>query len=161
MFYPVYHSFSYNFQILSKSISISFQYWSCLKLINFLSTSITWCFLAFHIDSKMIIPPPINNQNEKQSLHSNFFLTLGKDIVTGEEVILPEKGLYQNILVTGTIGTGKTSSALYPFTKQLMSYGLGMLILDVKGNYHQKVQEFAKEYHREIKVIELGRQRNL
>lgn len=78
---------------------------------------------------------------------------------------MPEKSLYQNILITGTIGTGKTSSAMYPFTKQLISYSynnsqqkLGMLILDVKGNYYQKVLEFAKEFHRlqDIIVIELG-----
>lgn len=78
---------------------------------------------------------------------------------------MPEKSLYQNILITGTIGTGKTSSAMYPFTKQLMSYchqnsdkKLGMLILDVKGNYYQKVLEFAKELNRlqDIIVIELG-----
>ena len=73
--------------------------------------------------------------------------------------------MYQNILITGTIGTGKTSSAMYPFTKQLISYSnqnseqkLGMLILDVKGNYYQKVIEFAKECHREedLIIIELG-----
>ena len=54
---------------------------------------------------------------------------------------------------------------MYPFTKQLIAYScknleqkLGMLILDVKGNYYQKVLEFAKEYHREndVVVIELG-----
>lgn len=35
---------------------------------------------------------------------------------------------------------------------------LGMLILDVKGNYYQKVLEFAQEFHRtqDIIVIELG-----
>ena len=80
-------------------------------------------------------------------------------------IYLPEKSLYQNILITGTIGTGKTSSAMYPFTKQLIRYAylnleqkLGMLILDVKGNYYQKVLEFAKECHRldDIIVIELG-----
>ena len=111
--------------------------------------------------SKLIFPPPTNNHTKNSLPQSNIFLTLGKDTKTNEEVIIPEKGLYQNILVTGTIGTGKTSSALYPFTKQLMAYGLGMLILDVKGNFHQKVKEFAKEYHREVKVIELKRQRNL
>ena len=39
------------------------------------------------------------------------------------QIVLPRtKGLYQNILITGTIGTGKTSSAMYPFTKQLIEY---------------------------------------
>lgn len=78
---------------------------------------------------------------------------------------MPEKSLYQNILITGTIGTGKTSSAMYPFTKQLIAYccersreKLGMLILDVKGNYYKKVLEFAKQYDRteDVIVIELG-----
>ena len=32
-------------------------------------------------------------------------------------IYLCEKSLYQNILITGTIGTGKTSSAMYPLTR--------------------------------------------
>ena len=42
---------------------------------------------------------------------------------------------------------------MYPFTKQLIQYNhknpnnkIGMLILDVKGNYHIQVQKFVKEY---------------
>lgn len=68
-------------------------------------------------------------------------------------------------MITGTIGTGKTSSAMYPFTKQLIEYScadvknkIGMLILDVKGNYYKKVCEFAKNCSREndLIVIRLG-----
>lgn len=73
---------------------------------------------------------------------------------------IPEKSLYQNILVTGTIGTGKTSSAMYPFTEQLIEYKsneteekLGMLILDVKGNYYSKVNELCSKYKREDDLI--------
>ena len=87
-------------------------------------------------------------------------LLVGQNEKTKEFIYLPEKSLYQNIFITGTIGTGKTSSAMYPFTKQLIAYEcnsenkkLGMLILDVKGNYHQKVLEFAKEFNREDDVI--------
>ena len=80
-------------------------------------------------------------------------------------IIIPEASLYQNILITGTIGTGKTSCAIYPFTKQLLQYQcyntdlkLGMLILDVKGNYYKKVTEYAKKFGREddLLVIELN-----
>ncbi len=80
-------------------------------------------------------------------------------------IYLPEKSLFQNILITGTIGTGKTSSAMYPFTKQLIGYcsknsdsKIGMLVLDVKGNYYRKVLEFAKNCGREndLIVISLG-----
>ena len=87
-------------------------------------------------------------------------LLIGENKKTKESIYLPEKSLYQNIFITGTIGTGKTSSAMYPFTKQLISYScqnpdkkLGMLILDVKGNYYPKVLEFAKQSSREKDVI--------
>lgn len=75
---------------------------------------------------------------------------------------LSEKGLYQNILITGTIGTGKTSSAMYPFTKQLIAFKssnssekLGMLILDVKGNYFNQVISFAAETCRLKDIISI------
>lgn len=81
-------------------------------------------------------------------------------------IILSEASLYQNILITGTIGSGKTSSAMYPFTRELIKYKysdpdkkLGMLILDVKGNYYSQVQKYASYYRREddLVVIELRR----
>ena len=87
-------------------------------------------------------------------------LFIGNNSETNLPVFIFQKSLYQNILITGTIGTGKTSSAMYPFTKQLMKINqsdekekIGMLILDVKGNYHLKVLEFARELHREDDVI--------
>ena len=70
-------------------------------------------------------------------------------------IFLNSKSLFQNILITGTIGTGKTSSAMYPFSKQLIEYQsdnknnkLGMLILDVKGNYYKKIIDFCKSCNR-------------
>ena len=54
---------------------------------------------------------------------------------------------------------------MYPFTKQLINYScnnpnnkLGFLILDVKGNYYNKVLEFANLYNRlnDVIVIELN-----
>ena len=90
---------------------------------------------------------------------------IGKNIKNNEEIFIPEKGLYQNILITGTIGSGKTSSAMYPITRQLIQYEslnnknkIGMLILDVKGNYYKKVNEFAEKFNRkdDLIIIELG-----
>lgn len=92
--------------------------------------------------------------------NNSLSLLVGKSELTDNNIYLSEKSLYQNILITGTIGSGKTSSAIYPFTKQLIAYmhnneakKLGMLILDVKGNYSSKVLEFAKLYNRENDVI--------
>ncbi len=100
-----------------------------------------------------------NNRKEVPT----FSLLIGKDD-DNNDVFVSEKGLYQNFLITGTIGSGKTTSALYPFTKQLINYcantenKLSFLVLDVKGNYFSKVLEFAKESNRlnDVIVIELG-----
>lgn len=91
-------------------------------------------------------------------------LTLDK-VFRPSWVIVEEKGMYQNFLITGTIGTGKTASAMYPFTKQAMFYKAydpdlkpGMLVLDVKGNFYKQVVSFAEEAGRldDIIIIELG-----
>lgn len=86
--------------------------------------------------------------------HSELNLIIGKD-KNANKIILEENGLYQNILITGTIGTGKTSSAMYPFTEQLLKFKanfpkekLGMLVLDVKGNYHSQVKKYCEKYNR-------------
>ena len=68
-------------------------------------------------------------------------------------------------MITGTIGSGKTSSAMYPFTRQFLEYNskhlnnkIAMLILDVKGNYHKQVKKYAGQYNlfKDLIVIELN-----
>lgn len=102
----------------------------------------------------------LNESNEKKELK----IFVGKN-QENNLIYVPEKSLYQNILITGTIGSGKTSSCMYPITKQLISYQsqnsnekIGMLILDVKGNYYKKVEEYCERFNRkeDLKVIELG-----
>ena len=82
----------------------------------------------------------------------------------GENIVL-ENGLFQNFLITGSIGSGKTTSAMYPFCKQLISYKsdiekekIAILILDVKGNFHNQVKIFANNFNRkdDLIIIELG-----
>ena len=54
---------------------------------------------------------------------------------------------------------------MYPFTRQLLEFNslnpnnkIGMLILDVKGNYYKQVKEYAKKYNLDddLIVLELG-----
>ena len=52
---------------------------------------------------------------------------------------------------------------MYPFTKQFLKYNfknknkkIGMLILDVKGNYFNHVKKLAKKYSLENDIIEIG-----
>ena len=132
----------------------------------FISNSI-FSFFINHFNAHIENNSINKNSNiikSKTSLDKNSLqLLIGKD-KNNNPVIVPEKGLYQNMIITGTIGSGKTSSAMYPFTKQLIYYQnndpdkkIGMLILDVKGNYHFQVTEFCKQFNRldDLIVIEL------
>ena len=107
-----------------------------------------------------------NLQNDN-NLSSELTLLIGKD-EKDNLLYIKEKGLYQNILITGTIGSGKTSSAMYPFTKQLLEYKadnkkekLGLLILDVKGNYHKQVQNYCNLFNRKNDLIVLSLDGNI
>ncbi len=107
----------------------------------------------------IFLSPKKYKPNSKLSSNS-LNIVLGNSYNTNLPVTIPEKGLYQNILITGAIGSGKTSSAMYPITKQLINYQaqnldekLGMLILDVKGNYYSQVLKFAKDCGRENDII--------
>ena len=108
-----------------------------------------------------------NFQNKKNSSpnKNSLNLLIGQDLENNSNIIIPESGLYQNFLITGTIGSGKTSSAMYPFTRQLLKYNslnqnskIGMLILDVKGNYYNQVEKYAKKYNlsSDLIIIELN-----
>lgn len=58
------------------------------------------------------------------------------------------------------MAVGKTSSAMYPFTEQLIKYNfysnsekLALLVLDVKGNYYKEVLNYAEKYNRKNDII--------
>lgn len=129
----------------------------CFFFCTIISNSI---FLKLFHKYKKVKIPKINVIN-----NSELNLYIGKDTSNNEDIFIPEKGLFQNILVTGTIGSGKTSSFMYPVTRQLIEYEssnkskkLGLLILDVKGNYYSQVKNYAKACNREddLIIIELG-----
>ena len=97
--------------------------------------------------------------------NKGFSLLIGKDF-SGNKVYLPETGLYQNFLVTGTIGSGKTSSAIYPFVNQFLKYNslnkkIGMLILDVKGNFYKYVCDCSKKYNLQDDIIVISLKNNV
>ena len=90
-------------------------------------------------------------------------LLIGYDADSKRNIYIPESGLFQNFLITGTIGTGKTSSAMYPFTEQILKYNsinnnnkFGILVLDVKGNYFKHIKQIAYKYHLSKDIIEIG-----
>lgn len=139
--------------------------WEYIKktyIITYLFSSI----VIYKIINNLLIKI-LKNTNQKNIVieKQNFKelkLLIGYDEILNQNIFIPEKGLYQNFLITGTIGTGKTSSAMYPFTRQLIEYNynnaqskIGMLILDVKGNYYNQVKKYAKKFNLEKDLIVL------
>lgn len=162
--------FCFNQIFVSKNIIIDFAinpFNICKKypsLWNFIKTSyilisIFSAFIFSNFIYSLIFISKISNKKtiKNKNLNYNYLdlnLLIGRD-TSNTPMFLTEKGLYQNILITGTIGSGKTSSAMYPFTEQLIKFKadnnfekVGLLILDVKGNYHNQVKKYCEKYNR-------------
>ncbi len=88
------------------------------------------------------------------------------------EMIFTEKDLFTNIMITGAIGSGKTSSAIYPMLSQLFEIyntedadtdiddpwlKLGGLIMDVKGDFYEtliyKMYQTGRDIFHDLIVI--------
>ena len=142
--------------------------WNIIKISSIVFYIFSVFILFFYISKKIFCKKIKNDKKNKISIFPHeLSLLIGLD-KNNNFVEIPKKSLYQNILITGTIGTGKTSSAMYPFTKQLMEYKsnntnekLGMLILDVKGNYYLQVKKYANIYQRQNDLIVLDLSGNI
>ncbi len=171
IFFPIYLSNDLIFPYAIHPFNICTTYpifWNNIKILFIIvyifSSIIISNLIYIKIYKKTKKLSIINNHIKLDLSISNFNLYIGYD-EKNNDIYIPEKSLYQNILITGTIGTGKTSSAMYPFTRQLIEHNhfnttekIGMLILDVKGNYYREVYKYAKIYNRldDIIVIELN-----
>ncbi|HKW35196.1 MAG TPA: TraM recognition domain-containing protein [Candidatus Acidoferrum sp.] len=76
---------------------------------------------------------------------------------------IPERGLFTGIAVFGAVGSGKTSACLYPYAEQILAYQagslekrIGGLVLEVKGDFCQKVHDILKRYGRERDYVEIS-----
>lgn len=140
--------------------------WIIIKRTYVIISFISYSLLIFKVlikNKAQIYKLKISNsrKNENLKTNNNGILNLIVGIDENNNIVnIEENGLYQNILITGTIGSGKTSSAMYPFTKQLIEYmadstneKIAMLILDVKGNYSKEVFKYANESDRFQDVI--------
>jgi hypothetical protein len=76
---------------------------------------------------------------------------------------IPERGLFAGTMIIGAVGSGKTSCCMYPFADQLLGYKaidpgarLGGLVLEVKGDFCQKVEEILNRHGRAEDYIEIS-----
>ncbi len=174
LFSPIYHEshiiIPYGLQPFDICIEQPFL-WNIIKIAFIFIYLYTNLFLFFSLFSKLsslsifsfIFKKKKKNAEREDTLQLQIGYSSSKELIT-----LPERSLYQNIFITGAIGTGKTSSAMYPFTKQLIEYKsnstedkLGMLILDVKGNYYKQVLSYAQNCEREEDVITIDLSGNI
>lgn len=172
IFYPVFISDNIIISFAVHPFDICNKYpngWILIKNLYVLSLFFSNLIIAnviysFLFKKSPVVSSKINNEYSFTP-DNNLNLKIGLAL-DDSPVFLPLKGLFQNILITGTIGSGKTSSAMYPFTEQLIKFNssnknekIGMLILDVKGNYHNQVYKYCKKYNRlnDLIVIELNK----
>jgi len=76
---------------------------------------------------------------------------------------MPEKGLFTGLIIFGAIGTGKTTSCMRPFCRQLLEWQaddpekrVAALVLEVKGDFCYDVQEMLQQYGRMDDYMELS-----
>src|SRR5436309_4498601 len=76
---------------------------------------------------------------------------------------IPERGLSTGIAVFGAVGSGKTSTCLYPYAEQILSYEaanpekrIGGLVLEVKGDFCRKVRALLARFGRDGDYVEIS-----
>ena len=170
-FYPVLEATTLIFPYAVHPFDICVKFpttWFYIKLFFEITLFYNLFFLINSI-LPFLSPPKAKVKHKKNKFkkkkQKNLCLYIGNNFNDNTPIYINEKGLYQNILVTGTIGSGKTSSAMYPFSKQLIDYSsnnifekIGMLILDVKGNFYKEILKYAENSNRtdDVIVIELN-----
>jgi hypothetical protein len=74
-----------------------------------------------------------------------------------------ERGLLTGVAIFGAIGSGKTSCCMYPFAEQILAYQtgdeerrIGGLVLEVKGDFCNKVRGILARHKREGDYVEIS-----
>ena len=143
-------------------ISTLSEYIFKLKLVYYVSMAIFSVIIACHFNmiiitsvKKQLFHLAIINKQEEQRKIEDYIIARDEN---DECFAVTEQALYQNLLITGSIGSGKTSGAISWITYRLLKSGKGGLILDVKGNFVDIVETMCKELGRtkDLKVISKG-----
>lgn len=122
-------------------------------LLLLLDTVIICLFIVFRISGD-------EDQKEAKKIQINKIITkdiyatgelgdkdtyMGKYLDTGEYNIVPYKDRFLHTLVLGVTGCGKTSQSLLPMVaKDIKCHELGVVCLDPKGDFAEKVYAMAK-----------------
>ncbi len=162
-------AFSYKFlvsnflyiNIFNKNINISYildDNYNNFKITYYVLFSICTLYIVsilinIYYSKKNYIYNDNNITNEKSINGINIKIGITNE---NEDIYLNEKGLYQNILITGSIGSGKTTSGISNIFAELIQNNIYGVIIDVKGTYINDVYKIAKSYGKQDKVIEIS-----
>lgn len=151
-------------QIFNKELNVTEVFgekWNAFKITYFLSYGVFCTIVLFKfrnvIKSTMyeVLKLIQGDVKFEQNLSDNG-LKFGKDS-SGNQLYIKEETLYQNLLVTGSIGSGKTSGAVSNLCYELIKTGKGGLILDAKGSFVDIITHICKKTGRmkDLKIISL------
>lgn len=156
-------AFSYDFiktnflyiNIFGKNIDICSmldKHFILFKILYFLFFSLfvmnfVYKFVSYYIDKK----------NNKKSIVENDELKIfiGRD-TEDNEVYIRNNGIFQNVLITGSIGSGKTSAAISRIVLELVKNNISGLIIDIKGNYIYELRKIFNNNNIDINIIEIS-----
>lgn len=166
IFHPIFTSKNIiiNFAVHPFNICTKYPiFWYALKITYLIVLLISSISISYVLVNTFLSKKSFIKEEKSVILPNSLSLKIGYNPESLKDVVIPEKSLFQNILITGTIGSGKTSSAIYPFTEQLIKYKkdvfkekIGILCLDVKGNFVNQIKFYAKKYNRQNDVIVIG-----
>lgn len=99
-FYELFTSNEFSFYFIDKIHTFPSNITNILKLLYIVSLGITWCFIL-NILYNNVIQKVLKKINSNQEIDNNLNkLIIGKNTLDNSIVSIPEKGLYQNILIT-------------------------------------------------------------
>lgn len=148
--------------IFSKELNLTdilSSVWNKFKVIYFVSMSIFSVIVitVFRLKILNFAKRYVKGILKEESVHeeldeSGYIIAKTED---DEVVSITDDAMYQNVLITGSIGSGKTSGAICNILYNLIKSGKGGLILDVKGNFVDTVKEMCIRTNRlnDLKII--------
>lgn len=156
--YPIYFTLFKKTIELKSFLDESFQ---TFKLAYYISSIIFSILLSCRISKH--IQNILNKFNISGKEHLESLKTIKrqgikvKDELTNSRIFIPKESLYKNILITGSIGCGKTTGAISNITYELIKNKMGGLILDAKGNFVNIIEKQVSILKREsdLKIISL------
>ena len=154
--------------VFSKQINITYimtGYETPFKITYHISSIICFFSLLYEYIEyvKRWVGKLLNKVIAKED-NNEFKMEIGENIIARDEndecFSISDESLYQNVLITGSIGSGKTSGAISRITYNLIKSGKGGVILDAKGNFVDTVEKMCECLGRKSDLVKLSKHSN-